>query len=168
MFPSSLSKEIDELSVVARQCIAAICFERYCKFHNIQSPDISEFIEHVWRVGKIENPEQFVEWERGFQELRASGWGEPLSEDVLKAIPPALHEEYRDLAEYLIETSATTWYGSDMKGTREYLLKVIRIVSAYGIALPDFSLFKSSSRELHGGWGNNPSPDELNTWRYNA
>jgi hypothetical protein len=163
-----MSKQSDELSVIARQCIAAVCFERYCEHHDLKHPDIRAFIDHIWRVGAIESPDQFIEWEQGFQWLSASGWGAPIPQDVLDTIPPATRQEYKKLAEYVIETSATTWYGSNMQGTREYLLKVIRIVSAYGIELPNFGLFKHSSAEFHGGWGNNPSPDLLYAWRYNS
>ena len=55
----------------------------------------------------------------------------------------AIRKEYLELANYVIETSATTWYASDMEGTREYLLRVIRVVTKYGIELPNFDLFRS-------------------------
>lgn len=88
MFRNKLSKRIDGLSVVARQCIAAVCFERYCVIHNLKHPDIRAFIDHIWGIGAIQNPEQFEAWELGFQGLKASGWGDPLPDDLLEIIPP--------------------------------------------------------------------------------
>lgn len=167
MFQSRLSKKIDELSVIARQCVAAVCFERYCEFHRLENPDISAFIDHIWLVGKLD-PDHFEEWERGFQMLRASGWGEDLPEDVLKTIPLPIRQEYIKLAGYVIETSAATWYGSDLKGTKKYLLKVIHIVSTYGIKIPDLDLFKVASPQIVSEWGNNPSAEELHAWRYQS
>jgi hypothetical protein len=164
----NLREKIDRLSIIARQCVAAVCFDRYCRFHKLQNSDISAFLDHLWRVGKINSPDEFGEWEEGFQMLRASGWGEPVPEDVLGAIPLALREEYLMLAGFVIETSATTWYGNNLEGTREYLLKVMYIVASYGIELPDLSVFMTASPELHGGWGNNPSPEEFDRWRYNS
>lgn len=165
MFRNKLSKRIDGLSVVARQCIAAVCFERYCVIHNLKHPDIRAFIDHIWGIGAIQNPEQFEAWELGFQGLKASGWGDPLPDDLLEIIPP-YERSMRSWPTTSFETSATTWYGSDIKGTREYLIKVIHIVSKYGIELPNFDRFKSSSPELNGGWGSTPPPNELYAWRY--
>lgn len=168
MIRQTLSDSIDELSVVAKQCIAAVCFERYCQFHKLQSPDIDAFIEHIWKITKIEKPGDFGEWEQGFQLLRATNWGEPLSKDFLKLIPSTIRQEYTKLAEYVIETTATTWYGSDLKGTTEYLLKIIDTVSSYGIVLPDFNKFRNSSPQVYSGWGSNPSPDVIYEWRYKS
>ncbi len=165
---NDLSQKIDQLSVLARQCIAAVCFERYCKFHGLQGPDFEAFIEHLWRVATLANPEEFVEWEQGFQRLKVTGWGEPLSETFLEALPPKLRQEYPELVLAVIETSAMTWYGHDMEGTKRYLIRVIEMVAKDGIAIPNLELFKSSSSREGGGWGRNPSADELYRWRYRS
>src|SRR6266446_1417757 len=112
MLENTFGKRIDDLSVVARQCTAALCLERYCVFHNLKHPDIVAVIDHIWGIGAIENPDQFVEWEQGFQGLKAAGWGDPVPNDLLEIIPPTIRKEYQELANYVIETSATTWYGS--------------------------------------------------------
>jgi hypothetical protein len=168
MLQQNLSSKIDELSVIARQCIAAICFERYCQFHKLQNPEIDAFIEHVWSITKIDKPEKFVEWEQGFQLLKASDWGKPLAKDILELIPANIQVEYRQLTEDVIEISAATWYGSDLNGTKQHLIKVIEVTSSYGITLPNLNKFRNSSPQINGGWGNIPSPDEINEWRYKS
>ena len=168
MLQQSLSNKIDELSVVARQCVAAVCFERYCEFHKLKSPDIDAFIQHIWDITKLEKPEMFVDWEQGFQQLKAVDWGATLTKDFLNQIPTSIRNEYIELTNNVIETSAATWYGSDLNGTKENLMKVIDTVSKYGIALPDLNKFRNSSPQIMGGWGNNPSPDEVYEWRYKS
>ena len=163
---NDLSQSIDQLSVIARQCIATVCFERYCEFHSLRGPDFDTFIEHLWQVAKLTKPDEFVEWEQGFQRLEAAGWGEPLSESFLNALPHALRTEYPHLATYVIETSAMTWYGHDMEGTKEYLMRAIETVLKYGIPIPDLDMFKSSSLKVLDGWGSNPTADELFAWRH--
>ena len=165
---SKQSRQIDQLSVIARQCVAALCFERYCEFRGLKHPDIDAFIDHVWRVATLRNPDEFCEWESGFENLRATDWCEPVAEDFLALIPKEIRSEYFELASDVIETSAMTWYGSDLPATRKYCLKVLRTVSKYPIELPQLDCFRNSSPKWGGGWGKNPTAEELQIWRYDS
>jgi len=161
------SADIKELSIVARQCIAAACLDRYCHFHGLNVPEIDALIDHIWKITNIRSPDDFVAWERGFGDLAITGLGDPIPPSVLAAIPAALHSEFDQLVQDTVETSATTWYGSDPDDdSLAYLLNVVRTLNSYGIPLPDIRKFRSSDPTKHGGWGTNPTADQAQVWRY--
>jgi hypothetical protein len=91
-----------DLSVVARQCIAAICLERFCARYGIRHPAINAFIEHLWSVASVTS-EAFTEWEQGFQSLVASTWAGDLPTEVITAIPASARADYEQLADAAIE-----------------------------------------------------------------
>jgi hypothetical protein len=75
-----------DLSVVARQCIAALCVQRFCALYEIRHPAIDDFVEHLWGVATVMS-ENFTEWAEGFAALPASTWGDDLPGNVVAAIP---------------------------------------------------------------------------------
>jgi hypothetical protein len=157
-------KQIDRLSVIGRQCVAVICLERYCKKYNINHPDIDLFINHVWKVTQV-GPNNFSEWERGFAVMPITSQGDTYPEDLIKAIPIELFNEFDLLTQYVFETSATTWYGSDIEGTKRYLSKVIDIVSKKGIPIPELNNYINDPVEILGGWGPALNNEHLKAWR---
>ena len=161
------STELKQLSIVARQCVAAVCLERYCRHHRLDIPQVNALLAHIWGITTIKNPDEFVAWERGFGDLAITGLGDPIPLEVLETIPTSLHSEFDQLVCNTVETSAITWYGSDPEDrSLEYLLSVIRTLNSYRIALPDFSKFRSSDPTWHGGWGTKPTADQAHEWRY--
>ena len=153
-----------ELSVIARQCVAAICLRRFCERYGIVHDHIDAFVEHLWGVAVVK-PESFEVWELGFQTLPAAGWGEPLPPELLEIIPPTVRADYERLANAVIECSAATWYAGDIPATLCAFEDVASVMRAHGIPLPRLEPFQSSSPAVFDGWGSRPSPGELAAWR---
>ena len=154
---------IPQLSVIGRQCIAAICVERFCRSHGIATPLVTDFVEHLWAIATVDE-DSFVEWEQRFQKLPASTWADD-SAALHAAIPASLLEDYATLADAAVECSAATWYGSDIPATIAAFDTVLRVMHEHKIALPNFELFRSSSPALIHGWGNKPTADQLRLWK---
>ncbi len=161
-------EELNHLSIVARQCIAVICFERYCKFHRLSHPAIDQFIEHEWQITSIHSPNDFNDWEQAFQDMPIIRQGDPSPESLVAVIAPALQKEFENLILHVFETSATTWYGHDPKGTVEHLVEVLKAIDSYGIALPNLEIFRQPLAHLHDGWGMPLTETEAKQWRESA
>jgi hypothetical protein len=153
-----------KLSVIARQCIAAICVHRFCTHYGIRHLAIDAFVEHLWGVATV-TPETFTAWEQGFQVLPASTWSEPLATGLLAAIPDQLVVHYSRLANAAIECSAGTWYASDIPATLDAFATVSELMREHGLSLPRFETFVDSSPEVGQGWGSHPTPEQLRAWR---
>ena len=158
-------EDLKSLCVVARQCIAVTCFERYCRFHGLAHPAIDQFIEHEWRIASLHDPSEFVAWEQAFQDMPITGQGDPSPESLVAVIPFALRREFDTLILHVFETSGTTWYGQDLEGTLEHLVEVLKIIDSYHIALPDLEIFREHPGHIHAGWGRPLSDTEVKRWR---
>ena len=90
---------IDTLSVIARQCIAVTCLQRFCRRFDIHHPALSAFAGHVWEVAQVE-PGDFAAWERGFASLAVTGMGDPWPEEVRMAIPGHLLGALEELVQH--------------------------------------------------------------------
>lgn len=152
-----------ELSVIARQCVAAICLRRFCDRYGIRHPGVDAFVEHLWGVATV-TPEMFTAWEQNFQNLPASTWGGPLPPEVLAVIPLAVRADYERLANAAIECSAATWYTGDIDATLRAFEAVAAVMHIHGVPLPYLEPFRSSSPRALDGWGSQPSPAELREW----
>jgi hypothetical protein len=156
--------QIDVLSVVARQCIAVTCLERFCKRYDIAHPAISMFVEHVWKVAQI-RAETFPSWERTFSHLPVTGLGDKWPKDVCTAIPECVLGVLPELVEHVLETSACTWYGDDLLATKRQLEIVLKICQKHGVLIPDFENYTQQQAQLHGGWGPSLTDQEVRDWR---
>ena len=165
MIQNQCVEDLKQLSVVARQCLAVICFERYCRFHGLSHPAIDQFIEHEWRIVSIHSPSEFNVWEQAFQEMPITGQGDPYPESLVAAIPLTLRKEFDNLILHVFETSATTWYGHDPEGTVKHLVEVLRIIDSYGIALPNLEMFRQPLAHIRDGWGAPLSETEAKRWK---
>ena len=152
------------LSVVGRQCIAAICVHRFCAHYGIQHSAIEAFVEHLWGVATV-TADSFTEWENGFATLPASLSKGPLPVELRAFIPARLAADYSRLAEEAVECSASTWYGDNIPGTLEAFEAVLEIMARHRIPLPPFEPFLASSPTVLQGWGSAPTPEELRRWR---
>ncbi|MBL8741076.1 MAG: hypothetical protein JNK04_08285, partial [Myxococcales bacterium] len=83
---------IPQLSVIGRQCIAAICVERFCRANGITTTLVTDFIEHLWGIATVDE-DSFGEWEQRFQELPGSTWADD-SAALHAAIPAPLVDDY--------------------------------------------------------------------------
>jgi hypothetical protein len=162
-----IAAELKGLSIIARQCVAAVCLERYCRHHKLDIPELNALLDHIWRITSIKSPDGFVNWDRGFSDLAVNGLFDPIPPSVLDAVPKALHGELDQLISDTVETSAATWYASDPEDqSLAHLLSVVRTVTSYGIPLPDLNKFRSSDATWAGGWGTKPTAFQTHTWRY--
>ena len=161
------TKAAPKLSVIGRQCIAAICVQRFCAHYGIRHPAIDAFVEHLWGVATVTS-DTFTEWELAFQNLPASTWDEPLPPELLAVMPPPLVADYSRLADAAVECSAATWYASDIPATLAAFDVVCDVMRTHGIPLPRFDPFLVSSPDTREGWGNRPTPAELRQWRAEA
>ena len=157
--------DLKQLSVVARQCIAVTCFERYCRFQGLSHPAIDQFIDHEWQITSIHSPNDFGVWEQAFQDMPITAQGDPYPESLVAILPLTLRKEFDNLILHVFETSATTWYGHDPEGTVTHLVEVLKIIDAYNIALPNLEMFRKPLAHLHGGWGMPLSEAEARQWR---
>ena len=164
MVTAAYISRLENSSVIGRQCMAVTCLERYCRHHGLHHPDVSAFIDHVWKVAQVTS-DTFVSWETGFAQLTITGQGDPYSESLLAAIPSHLRAEFDRLTQHVFETSATTWYGDALEDTRLQLIEVLRVVAAYGIALPEPERYLNAPISQYGGWGPALTDDQLRTWR---
>ncbi|MBB3121197.1 hypothetical protein [Pseudoduganella violacea] len=155
---------IDDLSVVARQCIAVTCLQRFCRRYQIAHPALSQFIDHVWKVGQADR-ETFVAWDMGFSALPITGLGDEWPEDVRAAIPEDIYDTLAGLVDHVLETSACTWYGGDLPTTRRQLEIVLSICEQHGVVKPDFRQYTQAQAQLRGGWGPVLTDEEINAWR---
>ena len=153
-----------QLSVIARQCIAAICLRRFCEKYTIAGPEIDAFVEHLWGVATVAS-DDFVGWEQGFQDLPASTWAGPVPESLLANVPESVRADYLQLADAAIESSADTWYCSGIGATIAAFGTVVAICQRHGIPLPPLQPFLVSSPTVRNGWGNRPTLAELQNWR---
>jgi hypothetical protein len=155
---------IDALSVVARQCVAVTCLERFCLQFQIEHPALFALVEHIWKVAKVE-PENFVEWESGFALLPISGFGDDWPQDIRNAMPQAVLLPLGKLVQHVVETSAVTWYGDDLPATKQQLQSVLEICRAHGVITPELQKYTQLQPEIHGWWGPPLTNQELAAWR---
>ncbi|WP_332854872.1 hypothetical protein [Duganella sp. S19_KUP01_CR8] len=155
---------IETLSVIARQCVAVTCLERFCLRYQINHPALSALIEHVWAVTKVE-PGTFGPWEQGFASLPISGFESDWPEDICRELPRELLRTLKELVEHVVETSATTWYGNDLPATKRQLEIVLEICKKHGVPAPELQRYTQLHARIHGSWGPPLSNQELATWR---
>ncbi len=90
---------IDALSVIARQCLAVTCLQRFCRRFDIHHPALSAFAVHVWNVAQV-GPGDFAAWERGFACLAVTGMGDPWPDEVRAALPGHLFSALQELVQH--------------------------------------------------------------------
>ncbi|WP_215408849.1 hypothetical protein [Janthinobacterium sp. JC611] len=155
---------IDTLSVIARQCIAVTCLQRFCRRFHIRHPALSAFTEHVWQVAQL-GPGDFAAWERGFASLAVTGMGDPWPDDLRVAIPGHLLGALEELVGHVLETSACTWHGDDLPASRQQLEAVLAICARHAVEVPPFAHYVQPDAALRGGWGAVLTDDEVRAWQ---
>ncbi|QQR55576.1 hypothetical protein IPG41_03410 [Candidatus Peregrinibacteria bacterium] len=160
----NIIEEINKLTVIGRTCVSVICFERFCNKFNISHPDIKNFIQHIWKVTQV-NSNTWVEWESGFYHLTITGQGDPYNEDLINSIPKNLLEDFDKFSQYVFETTASTWYTSDITGSSEFLRKVLELCIKYDVPLPKLDFYTNPPNNIHNGWGKSLSDEEVKNWQ---
>lgn len=155
---------IDALSVIARQCIAVTCLQRFCRRFDIQHPALSAFAVHVWKVAQV-GPGDFAAWERGFASLPVTGMGDPWPDEVRAALPGHLLGTLEELVQHVLETSACSWYGDDLPTSRRQLEAVLAICGRHAVAVPQLEHYVQHDAALRGGWGPVLTDGEVRAWQ---
>ncbi|MGK5056430.1 hypothetical protein ACQ4WY_05755 [Janthinobacterium sp. LB2P49] len=155
---------IDTLSVIARQCIALTCLQRFCQQHALHHRALSAFAGHMWKVAQVE-PGDFAAWERGIASLAITGMGDPWPDDLRMAIPGHLLGALEQLVGHVLETSACTWYGDDLPASRKQLEAVLDICVRHDVAVPQFEHYVQHDAALRGGWGPVLTDEEVRRWK---
>lgn len=159
-------QQVRRISVRGRQCVAVTCLERFCDKYGLRHPDITAFIEHVWKVAQIHD-ETFGEWEAVFGELAITGQGDPYPDGLAASIPARLARDFDELTQRVYESSAATWY-SVAELSIEECLAALRIAEAHQLPLPDVSRFINEPVDLFAGWGPPVTDETLAQWRGSA
>ena len=155
---------IDTLSVIARQCIAVTCLQRFCLRFDIHHPALGAFAEHMWQVTQV-GPGDFAVWERGFASLAVTGMGDPWPDDIRMAIPGHLLGALEQLVGHVLETSGCTWYGDDLPASRRQLEAVLGICARHDVAVPQLAHYAQHDAALRGGWGPMLTDEEVRVWK---
>ena len=155
---------MDTLSVIARQCIAVTCLQRFCRRGDIDHPALDAFAGHVWKVTQV-GPGDFAAWERGFASLPVTGLGDPWPDDLRMAIPQQLLGALEQLVQHVLETSACTWYGDDLAASGRQLEAVLAICASHAVAVPPLEHYVQHDAALRGGWGPVLTDGEVRRWQ---
>lgn len=155
---------IDTLSVIARQCIAVTCLQRFCRRFDIHHPALSAFAGHVWKLAQA-GPGDFAAWERGFASLAVTGMGDPWPEDVRMAIPGHLSGALEELVQHVLETSACTWHGDDLAASRRQLEAVFAICVRHAVGIPQLEHYAQHDAALRGSWGPVLTDGQVRAWQ---
>ena len=155
---------IDTLSVIARQCIAITCLQRFCRRHAVQHPALSAFAAHVWELPQV-GPGGFSAWERGFATLAVTGMGDPWPEDVRAAVPAHLLGALEALVGHVLETSACTWHGADLPASRRQLEAVLALCARHDVVAPHLAHYTQHDAALRDGWGPVLTAEEIRRWK---
>lgn len=159
---------LSELSLIARLAIALHCFERYCRKHNLESPEITELSSYLWDFPVIENPDEFNKWELNQPELVDIGLGDKFPKEFAGKLKSKgiSQNEFRKLLESVVEIIFWSFYGAtDNDNSLKRLKTVISIVNSHGIEAPPALLFVNSRFVDKHGWGNVLSLTERDKWR---
>ena len=119
-------KELMEFSINERQCIAIVCFERYCKHHKIKHPEINKFIEHIWEISEIND--NFFDWTNEFTNISINGQGDPFPETLIEVIPEKIFNEFNGLCVNVYETSASCWFGAESDESGKMILNILIVI----------------------------------------
>ena len=155
---------IDALSVIARQCMAVTCLQRFCQRFDIQHPALSAFTVHVWKVAQV-GPGDFAAWERGFASLAVTGMGDPWPDEVRMAMPGHLLGALEQFVQHVLETSACTWHGDDLAASRRQLEAVFAICIRLDVAVPQLEHYVQHDAALRSGWGPVLTDAEVRAWQ---
>lgn len=155
---------IDTLSVIARQCIAVTCLQRFCRRFDIHHQALSAFAGHVWKLAQA-GPGDFAAWERGFASLAVTGMGDPWPEDVRMAIPGHLSGALEELVQHVLETSACSWHGDDLAASRRQLEAVFAICVRHAVGIPQLEHYAQHDAALRGGWGPVLTDGQVRAWQ---
>lgn len=155
---------IDTLSVIARQCLAVTCLQRFCRRLDMDHPALSAFTAHVWKAAQL-GPGDFAAWERGFASLAVTGMGDPWPDEVRMAMPGHLLGTLEALVQHVLETSACTWHGDDLAASRRQLQAVFDICARHDVAVPQLEHYVQHDAALRGGWGPALTDEEVRAWQ---
>lgn len=170
MQPGATSiSDISALSLRARLALALRLFAGYCDRRGLVHPEISAYLDHLWRFLAVGNAgEGFEEWISDRTPLLFAGLGDeyPPDFEAFLAARTVSEREFRQALGCTTEVLYGSMYAAaDEPGSREFLGELAKLVAAFGVEFPDTRPFLGSRWSDGHGWGAQPTPEELITWR---
>lgn len=169
MSDAKIPSQYAKLSLRARLAIALSCLEQYIRKYNIESGELTQFINHMWEIPCMSH---FPAWGSTAPSLlRCVGLGDPI-EGEFKGLSSYLcqigvsTEEVAKLIQLTTEIIYSSAYGaSDDTGSLDFLKNLIAISERHGIRPPTATLFAESKFSDNHGWSYAVSVETRNAWR---
>lgn len=132
---------IRKLLIIGKQCIAVICFERFCKKYEIKHWGIDEFVNQVWEITRIGAKDfDFEKYAHGFVEMPITGQGDLYPDDLITVIPENVMDDFNIFIQSIYEISAINWYCRyDHESTTRMFLEVLDVAKKHKIKIPSFN-----------------------------
>lgn len=162
---SNIEQELSKLSINERQCIAVICFERFCKKYNITHKEITIFIEHIWKVSDIQGKEKLVDWMEEFSQLSITGLGDKIPDDIMNVISEDLKADFCLLTYLVVDTSAGSWYAAESPNSTKMVLRIFDILKKHNITVPEVSNYNTGTTKSVDGWILKIKDEKIKKWR---
>lgn len=159
-------EEIRKLSLTARMIVCLINFEEFCLRKGLDSPEIFELVNYLWKWPSIEGPDEFDPWISSAPVLIDFALGDELSPDMVKDLnnKNIENQRFRNIVENLVEIVWSSFWGA-AEDLQSYDAFKQSIISMEAIELPPITPFKFSRFEDNEGWGVKPTPEDCKYWR---
>jgi hypothetical protein len=157
-----------QLSLTARLAVALICFERYCRAHQLTAPEITMFLDYLWDFPIIDGPLSFQAWQRQQPDLVTVGLGGDIPDAYLVWLQDAgiSSDTFHQLVEHTVEIIYGSFYAAaDDEEAGIHLQHVLTITEQnenISALLSDFSQSRFADRQ---GWGIPVAKKERDSWR---
>ena len=159
-------EEIRNLSLTGRMILCLLAFESFCKDHRLESSEIHEFIDYMWKWPLIEGSDQFDPWIKSSPTLIDFALGNELPESMVCKLADCNIEEqrFRNVIEGLVDIVwGSFWGASEDLQSYESFQKSIKSMKIEG--LPPITPIKFSRFKENGGWGERPSLKDYEYWQ---
>ncbi len=159
------------LSLTARLAVALICFERYCRAHQLITHEIKVFLDYLWDFPIVNGPLSFRAWERQQPDLVTVGLGGDIPDTYLVWLHDAgiSSDTFRRLVEHTVEIIYGSFYAAaDDEEAHMHLQHVLAITEQNENISGLLSQFSQSRFIDRQGWGIPLSEAERDGWRVRA
>jgi hypothetical protein len=157
-----------QLSLTARLAIALICFERYCRAHQLAAPEIQVFLDYLWDFPIVDGPLSFQAWERQQPDLVTVGLGGDIPDTYLAWLHDAgiSSATFRRLVEHTVEIIYGSFYAAAADDEAHVHLQQVLTITEQNKHISALLPLFPQSRFVDGhGWGNPLSETERDEWR---
>lgn len=121
------------LTIRQLQLYAAICLCKYCSSRNIKNELIDELIHHLIEMPAIKD---VTEWDKHGSNLKLSGRGDALPDEVVGSIPKDELPAFKRLVESAVEVGIVDLYGPPTNQPMIFFEECIHILLSLKISPP--------------------------------